>query len=120
MHELSIAMSIVAAVEEESAVRGADSVAAVHLRIGALSGIVEEALQFSYGLATANTSLEGSRLVIEQAPVLVLCPTCRAERRVISIQQMSCVVCGTASGNIVQGRELLVTGLELTPLENTP
>jgi hydrogenase nickel incorporation protein HypA/HybF len=113
MHELSIAMSIAAAVEEESARLGAQAIDAVHVRVGELSGVVVDALQFSYTLAIADTPLEGSKLVIENVPVLVMCPTCDAERPVVSIQQMCCANCGTPSGAIVQGRELLVTALEI-------
>jgi hydrogenase nickel incorporation protein HypA/HybF len=114
MHELSIAMSIVAAVQEESErVGGARAVEAVHLRLGALSGVVEDALVFSYSLATADTALEGSKLVIEDVPITVLCPACDAERPVVSMQQMCCAACGTPSAEVVHGRELLVTGLEM-------
>ena len=113
MHELSIAMSIVAAVQEESARLGAESVEAVHVRLGALSGVVEDALVFSYSIAIADTELEGSKLVIEDVPVTVQCPTCDAERPVVSIQQLSCAVCGTPSADVVRGRELLVTALEI-------
>jgi len=113
MHELSIAMSIVAAVQEESERLGAESIGAVHLRLGALSGVVGDALLFSYSLATADTALEGSKLVIEGVPVKVFCPTCESEQFVVSIQQMCCVMCGTPSADVVQGRELLVTGMEI-------
>ncbi|MFI5070488.1 MAG: hydrogenase/urease maturation nickel metallochaperone HypA, partial [Terriglobales bacterium] len=46
MHELSIAMSIVELAEEEAQQRNAQ-VTAVHLKLGALSGVVKEALCFS-------------------------------------------------------------------------
>ena len=41
---------------------------------GALSGVVPEALLASYEMACAETPLEGSRLVIEEVPVVVFCP----------------------------------------------
>ena len=43
MHELSIAMSIVELAEEEAERRGVH-INAVHLKLGALSGVVKEAL----------------------------------------------------------------------------
>ena len=43
MHELSIAMSIIELAQEESERRGVH-VSAVHLKLGALSGVVKEAL----------------------------------------------------------------------------
>ncbi len=60
MHELSIALSIVEGAEEEVERQGGGRVYAVHLRLGPLSGVVKEALLFSYELACEGTSLEGS------------------------------------------------------------
>jgi hydrogenase nickel incorporation protein HypA/HybF len=67
MHELSIAMSIVDMATEEAERRGATHVDAVHLRLGRLSGVVAKALLASYDLACESTTLEGSRLVIEES-----------------------------------------------------
>lgn len=60
MHELSIAMSIVETAREEAERRGAQ-VTAVHLRRGALSGVVKEALFFSCEMACKDTPPAGSR-----------------------------------------------------------
>lgn len=68
MHELSIALSIVDAAADEGARRGAVQVNAVYLRLGTLSGVVKEALLFSYGLACEGTTLNGSQLVVEEVP----------------------------------------------------
>jgi hydrogenase nickel incorporation protein HypA/HybF len=66
MHELSIAMSILDAAEEEAVERGANSVTAIYVKIGLLSGVVAEALSAAYDLARENTRLSGTRLVIEE------------------------------------------------------
>lgn len=115
MHELSIALSIVDVVEEESATRGGVRVSAVHLRLGALSGVVREALVSSYNLACEGTPLQGSHLVIEEHPVVVYCQTCGERRRLPSIQRFCCPVCG-AAGEVVQGREIEVTAFEIEEL----
>jgi hydrogenase nickel incorporation protein HypA/HybF len=59
MHELSIAMSIVELAEEEAEQRGVQ-IEAVHLKLGALVGIVKEALLSCYEMACENTPLAGS------------------------------------------------------------
>ena len=115
MHELSIALSIIDGVEEETARLGGRQVRAVHLRVGRLSGIVREALMASYELACEQTMLAGSHLVIEDVPVVAQCATCDARRPVRSIQEMVCDVCGTPAIDIIEGRELLVTALEMEP-----
>ena len=81
MHELSIAMSIVEMAEEESAQRDA-RVNAVHLKLGRLAGVVKAALLSSYELACEGTGLEGSRLIIEELPIIVYCPACLASRKI--------------------------------------
>lgn len=113
MHELSIAMSIVEMVQEEIALRENVQVEAVHLRLGLLSGVVKEALLSCYEMACAATPLEGSRLLIEEIPVEVFCPTCDLPRQVSSMQLFSCPECGTATSKIVLGKELEVFALEI-------
>lgn len=81
MHELSIALSLAEVAGEAAAKAGARRVLAVRVRIGLLSGVAADALRFSYELATAGTLLEGSRLDIDELPVVVFCPDCQAERQ---------------------------------------
>jgi hydrogenase nickel incorporation protein HypA/HybF len=113
MHELSIAVSIVDAAAQEAARRGASQVRAVHLKLGPLSGVVKDALLFSYGIACEGTSLAGSRLLIEDVPVVAYCPQCRAQQTIESIQRFACPDCGSLTPDVVQGDELLVTALEI-------
>ncbi len=113
MHELSIALSMIEMAAEEAARRGGAQVNAVHLKLGPLSGVVKEALLFSYEVACEGTTLEGSRLVIEDVPVVVYCPTCRMERSPVSVQQFCCSICATPTPEVVRGRELEVFALEI-------
>jgi hydrogenase nickel incorporation protein HypA/HybF len=112
MHELSIAMSIVEMAQEEALQRGVQ-VNAVHLKLGALSGVVKQALLSSYEMACDDTPLRGSRLIIEDVPVIIFCPQCRVQRPLSSVQMFSCGECGTATSEIVQGKELEVVALEI-------
>jgi hydrogenase nickel incorporation protein HypA/HybF len=120
MHELSIAMGIVDAALEEAQQRGVH-VTGVHLRLGALAGVVKDALLFSYEVACQDTPLEGSRLIVEDVPVVVLCPRCDERKTLLSVQQFTCPDCGAPTGNIVQGKELEVFALEVedSPAERT-
>ena len=113
MHELSIAMSIVEFAQEEAERRGAARVTAVHLRLGAFSGVVKEALLTSYEMACDGTSLAGSRLIVEDIPLVIYCAGCDARRPVDPNQWFSCSVCGAPTPEIVQGKELEVSALEI-------
>lgn len=112
MHELSIAMGIVDAASEEASKRGV-LVSAVHLRLGDLSGVVKDALLFSYDVACQNTALAGSRLVIEEVPVVVFCPRCRQEKTLKSLQSFTCPECGMPTMDVRRGKELEVFALEI-------
>jgi len=112
MHELSIAMSIVDAALEESQRRRVQ-VTAVHLRLGALSGVVKDALLFSYEVACQDTALEGTRLIVEDVPVVVYCPQCNDRRTLQSVQSFTCPECGVPTMDVRQGKELEVFALEV-------
>ena len=113
MHELSIALSIIEGVEEEALRQGNGRVCAVYLKLGPLSGVVKEALLFSYGLACEGTPLEGSSLLIEDIPLRIYCSGCCAEESPVSLQRLECLRCGLPAAKVTQGDQLEVTALEL-------
>ncbi|MGC2475496.1 MAG: hydrogenase maturation nickel metallochaperone HypA [Candidatus Sulfotelmatobacter sp.] len=116
MHELSIAMGIVEAATEEAQRRGVQ-VSAVHLRLGALSGVVKDALLFSYEVACQDTPLAGSKLMVEDVPIVIFCGHCNDERTLSSLQSFACPECGTPTMNIIRGKELEVFALEVEDVE---
>ncbi len=116
VHELSIAMSLIEAACEEVERLGDVRVEALHLRLGALSGVVREALEFSFDLAAEGTAIAGARLQIEEVPVAVLCPRCNAERQLPSLQCFRCPVCDTPTPDVVRGRELELKALEIAEI----
>jgi hydrogenase nickel incorporation protein HypA/HybF len=113
MHELGLAIEIVDVVAEEAAKLGAVRVTGVRLRVGALAGVVKEALLFSFDAATAGTPLEGARLSIEDVPVVVWCPSCAAERALADAAVRRCPTCDAVAPRLVRGDEMQLTGLEI-------
>ncbi len=113
MHELSIALNMIEMATDELKKNGGKRVAALHLKLGSLSGVVKDALLFSWEIACQGTSLEGSKLVIEDVPVIVHCENCGEDKRLDEVNKMFCPVCKTATPQILQGKELLVTALEI-------
>ncbi len=113
MHELSIALSIIDGASEEARKHTGATVEAVHLKVGALSGVVKDALLFSWEVATAGTSLENSRLEIEEIPVVVFCENCDEKKCLDVINNFVCPECDQPTPQIISGRELQVTALEI-------
>ncbi len=113
MHELSIALSIVDIAGEEADRRGGVAILAVHVKLGPLSGVVKEALTSAYELAREGSAVAESRLVIEETPLVIRCPRCEIESAVPSVYDLCCPRCGTPSADVVSGRELEVTAMEI-------
>ncbi len=113
MHELSIAISLVELACTEAGVLGDVRVDALHLRLGPLAGVVEDALLFSFDLVAEGTAIHGARLAIEHVPLTVHCPRCDEERHPASIQHLRCPVCDPPTPDVLRGKELELFALEI-------
>jgi hydrogenase nickel incorporation protein HypA/HybF len=112
VHELSIMQSALEVALEQARQAGAARVCALHLRIGALSGVVPEALEFAFGALTPGTPAEGAELVIEPIAARFWCATCQRE---FAADEMlaECPECHQPSAELRAGRELEVASLEI-------
>lgn len=113
MHELSIAMSLVDIASEELARLNGARAHALKVRIGPLSGVVKEALLFSFAMAASGTPVEGARLEFDDAPVTVWCDSCGAERVLQQVTRRRCPICDSPTPEIRCGADLELTGLEV-------
>ena len=114
MHELSIVLSIIDEIGEESEARDLHNIEVVHLKVGVFSGVDPDALLFAWELACDGTPFERSRLDIEIVPLVIQCAVCRQDRTPPSLYQLCCPECETPTETIVTGRELEVFSLEVT------
>jgi hydrogenase nickel incorporation protein HypA/HybF len=117
MHELSIVSSVVEQVIDSLEKYPGARVIEVRLKVGALAAVVEDSLQFCYGIATEETPLEGSRLVVNIVPVTVHCAACGADGAIESLQSFRCPSCGEPASDIRQGRELEIEAIEIEEAE---
>lgn len=113
MHELSIALSIVEGAAEEAQKHEGATVEVVHLKLGKFSGVVKDALLFSWEIATQGTRLENARLEIEEIPLVVFCESCGENKQPAAINNLVCPTCEKPTPEIISGRELQVTALEI-------
>jgi hydrogenase nickel incorporation protein HypA/HybF len=114
VHELSIALNLIDIACDEAERLGNPRIGALHLKLGKLSGVDKEALTFSYDIACEGTALAGSRLVIEEVPVIVHCAACNEDVAIESIQAFFCPVCGEMTPEVVQGKEMNLVAMEIT------
>ncbi|HEX8913410.1 MAG TPA: hydrogenase maturation nickel metallochaperone HypA [Humisphaera sp.] len=127
MHELSIAQSLIELVEDELATRAAATmrgtdppacapVGRVTVRVGALSGVVPEALASAWSVAVLRSAvLRRAGLTIDRQPAVVWCPACLVERELPDPpQRMRCPACGAPTPELRAGRELELTSIEVS------
>ena len=112
MHELSIAISLLDLAEEEARRRNV-RVLALHLRLGPLSGVIKEALLSAYDMAREGTPMADAELKIEDVPLAAYCPACCKETAPASIGELVCPDCGAPTPQIIRGREMELTALEV-------
>jgi hydrogenase nickel incorporation protein HypA/HybF len=113
MHELSIVLSIIDEIGEQSEARDLHDIQVVHLKVGAFSGVDANALLFAWEFACEGTPFAQSRLDIQVVPLIIHCAVCRQDRTPPSLYQLYCPQCETPSETIVTGRELEVVSLEV-------
>ncbi len=108
MHELAIAGSIIDILKGQ--VKG--RVTSIKLRIGEMSGVVPDALRFSFQIASEGTIAEGATLDIEHVPLTAKCSDC-SETFYIKDYCFECSRCSGSNFKVIAGRELMIEEVEV-------
>ncbi|HSE07089.1 MAG TPA: hydrogenase maturation nickel metallochaperone HypA [Nocardioidaceae bacterium] len=108
MHELAITQSVVETVLRHT---GTQRVTLVRLQVGRLTGVVPEAMEFCFELATEGTPLHGATLEIERPVGHARCRTCQDDFDLPDL--IALCPCGSADVEIVNGRELQVLSVDV-------
>ncbi len=112
MHEVGITQSIIEIAEQHARAQGAARINTVTVEIGALSGVIPEAVEFCFEACARDTLVEGARLIIQHIPGRGRCNECGAETA-LDQQTFACPGCGNFGLETLQGNELRVTELEV-------
>jgi hydrogenase nickel insertion protein HypA len=112
MHELSLMASTLEIALDYAHREGIQKILQLNLRVGKMSGVIPEALEFAFDTCTQGTIAAGAQLQIELVPVLCYCLQCDREFAPLDLIYV-CPNCGTISSKILQGRELQLISLEV-------
>ena len=107
MHELSIVTSVVESVTESLEDYPGARVQEVRLRVGVLSAVVVDSLEFCWGLATEGTPL------VKMVPIVMHCAHCAADVELDGVQSFRCPRCDEPCSDLRQGRELEIESIEI-------
>mgnify|MGYP001223022997 CR=1 FL=1 len=108
MHELAIIEGVVDTVTERI---GDAPISSVRLEIGALSGVVDDSLQFCFELATEGTSLQGASLEITHIAGRCRCRACGSEFSPDGLILLC--RCGSADAEVLSGQELSIASVKV-------
>jgi hydrogenase nickel incorporation protein HypA/HybF len=112
MHELAIMDSALNMALEQAEKAGALRVHVIRLRIGALSGVVPDALRFAFEALAPGTMAQGATLDIENVPARFWCTSCNREFQSDDFFA-ECPGCQRPSGELRGGREMELASMEI-------
>lgn len=112
MHELGIAASILECVEKEAHRHPGVHISKVGVKVGELSGVDQDALQFGFEVLVKDTEFEPLALAIEYIPRIQRCAACEHEFRMTEFDPR-CPLCGDFGTRCVSGEELDIAYMEV-------
>jgi hydrogenase nickel incorporation protein HypA/HybF len=105
MHELSIAGNILDIVAQHVPGERAAAVRAVKVRVGMLSGVVPDSLEFAFDAIVAGTAWGSAKLEIERREATGKCLRCSTEFP-LEEPRFACPSCGDPGICVISGMEL--------------
>lgn len=107
MHEASLMKNLLAIVDRAARDDGGGPVRVVHLKIGEMAGVSEDALRFAFDVMAKGTAAEGASLGVEKVPLQIRCTGC-GETSSPADFVFICPACGSCDIEILAGREMEV------------
>lgn len=111
MHELAITQNLLDIALNEAEKHGAERIVAIHLRVGALTQVVPECVEFYLESLAKGTIAEGTKLEATIVPLTAHCDRCDLTFPVEDFCFL-CPRCGGAA-SVASGRELYIESLEV-------
>lgn len=112
MHELSLTISLIEIAEEHARRENATVITSVTMEIGALSGVMPEAVEFAFEACSQGTLADGAKLEIRRIPALGRCLECGKESAIKSLLD-GCTACDSFALDILRGEEMALIELEI-------
>lgn len=113
MHEISVMQSAMEIAVEHAKAQNAQQIHRVKMRVGALSGVVPDALEFAFDIVAQGTMAEGATLEIEHVPAVCRCTQCGSEFEPKDFFY-ECPRCGSLHVDLKHGKELDLASLEVS------
>ena len=109
---MGIAQGILEIIQQYVPEEQAGSIRSVKVRVGQLSGVVADSLDFSFGAIIADTPWQAARLNLEHIPAVSHCSGCAVNFEIEDLA-FCCPACGSTEIRLISGTELQVVEIEV-------
>lgn len=112
MHEVSIMESTLEIAINHAQAQKAKEIKMIVMKIGELSGVIPQALEFAFEVVRENSIASNATLKIETIPVCCYCESCQ-KKFYPGGYIFECPNCNQLSNNILEGKEIELSSLEI-------
>ncbi len=92
---------------------GAAQIRAIHVEVGALTGVAPESVHFYFDFLSRDTPAAGALLDMKMVPAQATCGDCGVAFAMAPPLDGCCPLCGGAPARVTGGNELLVKSIEV-------
>ncbi|KAJ53362.1 hydrogenase nickel incorporation protein HypA/HybF [Clostridium tetanomorphum] len=111
MHELSLTQSIVKICIEEGNKNNLKKIEEIRLKVGELSGIVPQCIQYYFDIISKDSILQGAEIKVERIPIEIQCRDCN-NICVMEKINFCCPNCNSFNIKILKGNEFYIDSIK--------
>lgn len=112
MHEYGLALDVLNIILDIIEKEKIKNVYTVKLKVGMLMAVVPESLLFGFETIIPDTPLENARLEIQEIPICARCNDCGKSDEIEEFNFI-CLYCGGDNLEIISGKEMQITSIEV-------
>ncbi|MDC0835028.1 hydrogenase nickel incorporation protein HypA [Leptolyngbya valderiana BDU 20041] len=113
MHEVGIMERTLEIAIDRAKSSGATTIHRLKMRVGVLSGVVPEALNFAFDVVSEGTIAQNATFEIEKIPARCHCPQCQTDFQPEDIV-FECPNCHRITSKVISGKELELSSMEVS------
>jgi hydrogenase nickel incorporation protein HypA/HybF len=113
MHEIGIIQSALDFAVETAKSSGASRIHGLKMRVGVMTGVAPESLNFAFEAVREDTLAAEASLTVELVDAAYWCAHCQREFRAV-VGSIECPQCHTVSSEMRHGMELELASMEVS------
>jgi hydrogenase nickel incorporation protein HypA/HybF len=113
MHELPVTESIVRIAVEEAEKHNVKRINNIKLKVGELSGLVSECIQYYFDIISKGTKAEGAKLIIDKISITMKCCNCNFSGDTKEFINNKCPSCESLEMKMSGGHEFYMDSMEV-------